>query len=287
MVYQILEERNGKILTPWDEVEEHLYKEHFLPYDVTPKQYERLLSKARRKYVTKGTVLIGSGDFIDSVFLVAKGKTEACTVLSKKVSAAGSFPGRALYMPGRDAGAWIGEIAFLEKLSIGEINSDVSSDDGVHRVEKKVMKAIKVLSSSFGDVTSLEGVGELLKRELQQNNETEKEQQTQEVSELSAIPSLQPDGPSSVKIQTRATTSHALHAQHSVLTYTATEDTLVLKWSHEDLAELLNSSVEFRSNVVRAMTAAVVGKVVNLYTGGETIKNEQNNKTGGGWWHYK
>jgi len=285
MVYQILEERNGKLSTPWDEVEEALYDEHFLPYDVTPKQYERLLSKARRKFLKKGTVLIRSGDVVDSVFLVARGKTEACTSLSKRVSAASSIPGRALRMPGRNAGAWIGEIAFLEKLSTGKVDSGgtVGSDDVVHEVEEKVLRAVKSLSSSFWDVTSLEGVGEQLKRELRHgDNETkESKQQTQQVSEL-ATSSLQPQDPSSSQVKRRGT---ALQAQHSFLTYTAKEDSIILEWSHEDLLELLTSSVEFHSNVTRAMTAAVMGKVVNLYTGSGRVKNEQNNKTGTGWWN--
>lgn len=73
MVYQILEERNGKLTKPWDDLEDHLYMEHFLPYGVTPKQYERLLSKARRGNLKKGTVLIASWDVLDSVYLVARG----------------------------------------------------------------------------------------------------------------------------------------------------------------------------------------------------------------------
>ena len=54
--------------------------------------------------------------------------------------------------------------------------------------------------------------------------------------------------------------------QNAILTYIATkDDTLVFEWDFEELADLMRTSSELRSSVSRAMTAAVVGKVVNLY----------------------
>ncbi len=54
--------------------------------------------------------------------------------------------------------------------------------------------------------------------------------------------------------------------QNAILTYIATQDdTLVFEWDFEELADLMRTSSELRSSVSRAMTAAVVGKVVNLY----------------------
>jgi len=55
-------------------------------------------------------------------------------------------------------------------------------------------------------------------------------------------------------------------ARIALLSYTASQDSVVLEWNHEDLAEILNSSIDIRRSLTRAMTAAVVGKVVNLYT---------------------
>jgi CRP-like cAMP-binding protein len=51
----------------------------------------------------------------------------------------------------------------------------------------------------------------------------------------------------------------------AILTYVATEDSTVYVFDNQELYKLLGTSNELRSAVTRAMTAAVVGKVVNLY----------------------
>ena len=51
----------------------------------------------------------------------------------------------------------------------------------------------------------------------------------------------------------------------ALLTYIASQDSTLIKWESEQLAELLSTSTELRLAVTRAMTAAVVNKVVNLY----------------------
>ena len=50
----------------------------------------------------------------------------------------------------------------------------------------------------------------------------------------------------------------------SMYTILADEDCEVLCWSHEVLAELMDSSTDLRAALTRAMTSAMVGKVVNL-----------------------
>ena len=50
----------------------------------------------------------------------------------------------------------------------------------------------------------------------------------------------------------------------SLYTVLADEDCSVMSWSYEDLAELMESSVDLRAALTRAMTSAVVGKVINL-----------------------
>jgi len=67
-------------------------------------------------------------------------------------------------------------------------------------------------------------------------------------------------------------------SRNAMLTYVATEDSVLLQWKFEDLAEILHSSVEMRANLTRAMTASVVKKVVNLYT---------SKSIGDSWWWKK
>jgi CRP-like cAMP-binding protein len=52
----------------------------------------------------------------------------------------------------------------------------------------------------------------------------------------------------------------------AILSYVATEDTTVYEFDHEQLIDLLSTSADLRSSMTRCMTAAVVSKVVNLYT---------------------
>lgn len=51
----------------------------------------------------------------------------------------------------------------------------------------------------------------------------------------------------------------------AILSYVATEDTTLYEFDHEELIELLSTSIDLRSSITRCMTAAVVSKVVNLY----------------------
>ena len=71
-----------------------------------------------------------------------------------------------------------------------------------------------------------------------------------------------------------------------ILTYTARQDsTLVFEWEFEDLAKLLTTSTELRSAVSRAMTAAVIGKVLNFYQPhtAAAAANTNNNTNTVGW----
>ena len=53
--------------------------------------------------------------------------------------------------------------------------------------------------------------------------------------------------------------------QKAILTYVATEDSLVYQFDHKELRDLLKSSADLRAGITRAMTSAVVNKVINLY----------------------
>jgi CRP-like cAMP-binding protein len=50
----------------------------------------------------------------------------------------------------------------------------------------------------------------------------------------------------------------------SIYTILADEDCSVISWSHEDMKALMESSADLRAALTRAMTSAIVGKVVNL-----------------------
>lgn len=50
----------------------------------------------------------------------------------------------------------------------------------------------------------------------------------------------------------------------SLYSIVADEECKVMSWSHDDLDELMESSTDLRGSLTRAMTSALVGKVVNL-----------------------
>ena len=50
----------------------------------------------------------------------------------------------------------------------------------------------------------------------------------------------------------------------AMYTIIATEDCTICRWSFEDMEKLMSKSVDMRGALTRAMTNAVVGKVVNM-----------------------
>lgn len=244
MVYNIYEERRGSLSKPWTEEEESVYGEHFLPHGVTPRQFEKLLSKASRLILPRGIVLVERGSKFESVYLVTEGYMMARSTMSRKVTAASSVPGNRNVLAGGDSGAWIGELAFLEKCG----NSTFGSHSGESSPVSSVQKTVNgVLKPNHSKEVKME-----LKKSNDQHHHTE----------------------SSSIVQPKA-------GKIALLSYTASQDSVVLEWKHEDLAEILNSSADMRASLTRAMTAAVVGKVVNLYMSKAEVKEQ------GHWWNWR
>ena len=132
--------------------------------------------------------------------------------LGRKVTAFTSQPGNQATLRGGDAGAWIGEMAFLDWYWNKGKRSE-SNDD--------CLPAATALPSE-----SL---------------------RTTELSQATAKP--------------RTTDRGAKVAIHTIFAKTDCE---LMQWRHEDLNELMGKSVDLQSALVRSMTAAIVGKVVNL-----------------------
>jgi CRP-like cAMP-binding protein len=52
--------------------------------------------------------------------------------------------------------------------------------------------------------------------------------------------------------------------QNAMYTVVATEDCVMLAWTHPDMEHLMSRSTDMRAAITRAMTAAIVGKVINF-----------------------
>lgn len=231
MVYHIYVERKMVQAQIWTEEEEMTYEEHFLPHGVTPRQFERLLSKAKKLELKRGSILVKKGEELSSVYLVTSGITQATTSnMKRRVTAASSAPGNRNNLAGGDAGAWIGELAFLEELA--SLQKQQSS---------------QILSSkAFENSKKPHDICARFEQEMEVGSEY---------------------------VHTAAR-----KAKLSLLTYIVTQDSSLLEWKYEDLVDLLiRGSPDMRSSVTNAMTAAVVGKVVNLYASKSDVASQGTN----------
>jgi CRP-like cAMP-binding protein len=272
MVYYIYEERKGQI-QPLTEEEKDLYEEHFMPHGVTPRQFEKLIQRAQLIHLKRGDILIQKGQELDSVYLVSSGATEAVGNLSRRITAASSIQGNKQRLKGGDSGAWVGEFLFLDYLRLRDLQGKTTNkihtnkntielrhspqvEDLVNTRkdhEKDVKSNMEPMAQSNEYKTFPSRSYSRHKSELDQNvaNETDK------------------------KRNDLASTSKS---SASILTYIATQDSKIYSWDYEDLATLLGTSSDLRSAVTRAMTAALVGKVVNLY-----ISNSDHERQSSDW----
>lgn len=253
MAYHIVEERKGKVRKPWSEKEEEVYEEHFLPYNVTPRQFEKLLSVAKRRELNRGNVLIQKGEKFQSVYLVIEGQTEACTSLSRRVTAASSAKGNRDALKGGDAGAWIGELAFLEMLGGLYTKDGGSSENNSGRDGSSSITTAADLKKRLSEKSS---VVKAVTRRLTQSKPFDDTNDGNNEGQITDPQGEANNNKGQIKLN------------GAFLTYMATEDsTVVLEWDHDELAELVQkSSADMRISLTNAMTAALVGKVVNLYT---------------------
>jgi CRP-like cAMP-binding protein len=243
----------------------------------TPKQFEMIHRKAQVLEVKKGTCLVRNDEELKHVFLVVKGSTRA-SILGRFLTAASttptahqervggarhvykfwvvvvlcgaclvphhlhfsvlsSFSCAALYfcfsfICGRlgliCSGAWIGEMAFLEHAWLKE--------QGIVRGESKAKSTLSKQTSSGGTEKSppVPVTG------------TEKKDKASLATKRSQTPQTAP------------------RAMRSMYTIIADDDCIVLRWSQEDMESLFERSIDMRAGLTRAMTAAVVGKVINF-----------------------
>jgi cAMP-binding proteins - catabolite gene activator and regulatory subunit of cAMP-dependent protein kinases len=245
-VYFILEERKGKPKYLSSE-ELAVYEEYFAPHGMTPRQFEKLIEISTEIKVPKGQVLVENETDLNSVYLVKSGSIDALTGLKRRVTAASTD--KSVAMTGGDSGAWIGELAFLDYLAARDTNKSKMQPKSSSNISSgKKAKDDSVGSTSSSNSSSGGGSG------LQSIEGT-----SDQVSNGSNI--------NGHKETTNVVGDHhgRVATKKAIFTYIATEDTTVYSFDHDALCELLESSVELRAALTRAMTAAVVGKVVNMY----------------------
>jgi CRP-like cAMP-binding protein len=110
----ILHERNAEV--HMDEIQEQIYVEHFMVHGITPKQFERIENKAEVAHLDKNEVIIRKGGELNNIYLVVKGSTQAHILGRHLTAQSTSAKTKGDQKLGGDSGAWVGEIAFLDRL---------------------------------------------------------------------------------------------------------------------------------------------------------------------------
>jgi CRP-like cAMP-binding protein len=232
-ILEIVQERQGNVRLT--QQQEQRYIHFFMPHGITPKQFEIIDAKAESLDYKKGQIIIRRDEELNHVYLVVQGTTRA-SILGRFLTAA-SFrhntePERAgqtiTNTSSSSSGAWIGEISLLERVWLkeqGKLNVKTSTPPPPPQQQPSSTK------------------------QSDANDETSNHKDTTTAATITRKDS--PPRPQQ--------TNH-----RSMYTIVAQDDCTVLRWSHADMEQLMEKSSDMRAGLTRAMTAAIVGKVINF-----------------------
>lgn len=153
----------------------------------------------------KGDALIRKGDALNQIYLVVDGSTQA-HIQGRHLTAQSTSADAKFKRLGGDSGAWVGEMAFLDRLGDKE--------------RQKISPKKNDRQKSDGEVKGAEEASQIAKAEesIQRPSEASKEK----------------SGP-----------GESVPLKKAVVLYTvlAKEDCQVWKWSFEDMESLMSSSI--------------------------------------------
>ena len=233
-IYQILVERKAKVNLPAEQLD--VYRRQFEPHAITPKQFQYIMQKAETIKLKKGDVLIREGEVLRNVYLVTKGHTRAhhmgrrLTAVSythdpMTTTAASTTPHSAGSGDHRPAHA--GPPSGGSGAWIGEM---AFFERNWYQDEESPVSAVESVDKNGKKPTKG-------KANIKDNE----------------------DASNQVPVQSVSTTERAMY------TIVALEDdTTVLSWSHADMQALMDRSADMKAALTRAMTAAIVSKVVGF-----------------------
>jgi CRP-like cAMP-binding protein len=287
---KIVLERKGKVVLT--EQEQDVFVEHFMPHGTTPKQFERIKQRATKLTFGQGDCIVRQGEPLKHVYLIVKGKTQA-SVLGRRLTAISSSPGAREERMGGDSGAWLGEMAFLEAFAEREMvgksttarkGESLERSAGASSASTTIATIAKQLSgrkkvnstnattaistnnddSSSANKNDSGGGGSKLSSYLFQEEKGESPSSEDDPVERENSAG----GLAVVGTGVKRTLAGSLS------TVMAEEDNVeVLRWSHEDIEKLMHTSTDMRAALTRAMTAPIVGKVINF-----TVSARTNNR---------
>ena len=111
-IVEIVNERHSSVKMTDDQ--EELFVKFFMPHGITPKQFQAIEHYAERIQFKKNEPIIKQGERLQHVYLVVEGSTRA-SILGRYLTAASTTPlNQEAREGGGNAGAWVGEMSFLE-----------------------------------------------------------------------------------------------------------------------------------------------------------------------------
>ncbi|CAB9517781.1 expressed unknown protein [Seminavis robusta] len=239
-IREILQERHSEVhMTP---EQEDTYIQFFLPHGITPRQYQVLEESAEQVVVPKGSAIIRQGDEMDYVCLVVSGSTRA-SISGRRLTAASAVSPSSLEeeKAGGNSGAWIGEMAFLE----------------TYWTKEQQRKRI----NNTKNPSTKNDAAETDKSAENVDEPTKAKEATANATNDTATTKPPPPPESKPKVSNKPVNRY---------TIVAVEDCLVWRWKFEQVEAMMSKSTDFRAALSRAMTSAIVSKVINFTVGKST-----------------
>mmetsp|Transcript_19230 Transcript_19230/g.41331 ORF Transcript_19230/g.41331 Transcript_19230/m.41331 type:complete len:550 (-) Transcript_19230:1213-2862(-) len=277
-IYEIMTEREGSV--EMTQEQESVYSKFFMPHGVTPRQFETIYNKAEIVHVKKGEHIVEEGQEMISVILVTHGETRAQTGLGMRRLTAASFKHHEETEDGAanrlawTSGAWIGEIAFLErywnKQQTKNVNTSAATKTKTQKPDKaapaRVAAEIEKQHDETSDAYDTAAMVSASTLPITTTSKPSKTPKTKEEGEaLKSKPqALPPRKRTSGRRQAALHRSDIVSTGRSLYNIVAREDSTLMRWKHEDMEAVMATSNDMRGSMTRAMTAAIVGKVINF-----------------------
>jgi len=260
-----------------------LFEEHFLPTGMKPRHFRKLLNVAIWVDYPKGADIVHERDPLSCLAIIVKGRVVGYKN-GVRLQAISSFPGAKDLRPAGDAGAWIGDIGWLEDFSKrtrmrkNSTATDRQLEEG-QRIAQRMRQEVEIQSSQLEAMVRGENELEaapssavaqgapkpaeqaLARKRAAEGNGKVLDKAIVGRADATSIlrpyrnwpnPTLEPP------VQICRGTPKALY------TYRAKTSSRALVFHHSKLEALLQSDPELKTAFLASATAAVVGKIVNL-----------------------
>jgi len=131
-------------------------------------------------------------------------------------------------MQGGDSGAWVGEMAFLQSLWDKDHAAPTSLQKKLSGQKARLQKTLTLSADDDAETSKI------------------------------------PESTEAVVVRPGLPPGDEPYKYVAISTIVAVEDIEIIEWSFDDMERVMKSSRDMKDSLTRAMTAAVVGKVVNF-----------------------